>query len=116
MTDVVKLADSPALKIIIGFIQAVLVAAAIGAVNSITSSLESIKGQLSAFSTTVALQGQDIDGLKRSRDVLQKQVDDLRLQSQRHEFQLGMIQESRTSTRVPSQAIARAEREWEPKQ
>lgn len=111
MTDVNKLADSPAAKIVVGFIQAILIAAAVGAFNSVSSSLDSIKTQLGMFQTTVALHGQDIEGLKRSRDVQQKQVDDLRLLSQRHEFQLGMISEHRKG-----QTVAQSGQKWEPKQ
>lgn len=111
MTDVNKLADSPVLKVVIGFIQAILVAAAVGAFNSVTSSLESIKTQLGTFQTTIALQGQDIESLKRSRDVQQKQVDDLRLLSQRHEFQLGIISETRKGP-----TIAQSGPKWESRQ
>lgn len=94
MAEVTKLAESPVLKVAIGFVQAMLVAAAVGAFNSVTTSLNSIQMQLGMFQTTVALHGQDIESLKISRDQHQKSIDDMRMQVQRNEIKIGVLTET----------------------
>ncbi|NWB92318.1 hypothetical protein [Pseudomonas agarici] len=94
MTEVSRIADSTAFKVVVPILQTILSAGAIGAFVYVVGSLGSLQMQLAAYQTNQALIGQRVDSLERSRESTDKLVDSLRTSDQRQEYQIGNMGES----------------------
>lgn len=94
MTDVSKLADSTAFKLIVPVVQTILSGAAIGAFMYVTGSLTSLQTQLSGYQTNQALLTQRVDSLERTRESSDKFIDSLRSSDQRQDFQINALSDN----------------------
>jgi hypothetical protein len=88
MSEVSKVAENPIMKMVIGIAQALLIAIAIGSYRDISGSLEIIKTTINTFSTSLALMSQDVEGLKRSRDIQQTINETQRTEIQRQGYEI----------------------------
>jgi hypothetical protein len=93
MTDVSRLADSTAFKLIVPVVQTILSGAAIGAFMYVTGSLTSLQNQLSSYQTNQALLTQRVDSLERTRDTSDKFIDSLRSSDQKQDYRLDSLTE-----------------------
>ena len=91
MAEVSKMAENPITKFVIGVVQALLIAAAIGSYSGISGSLDTIKTQLSTINTDSALQKQRIDSLERSRDSQSTDIKALSTDTQRQGYDINQI-------------------------
>lgn len=94
MTEVSRIADSMAFKVVVPILQTILSAGAIGAFVYVVGSLGSLQVQLAAYQTNQALIGQRVESLERSRESTDKFVDSLRVSTQRQEFKIEQVVES----------------------
>lgn len=93
MTDVSRIADSTAFKLVVPVVQTILSGGAIGAFMYVTGSLSSLQTQLSGYQTNQALLNQRVDSLERSRESGDKFIDTLRISDQKQDYRLDSITE-----------------------
>ena len=93
MTDVSKLADSTAFKVVMPVLQNVLSAAAIGAFVYVVGALGTLQTTLNSYQTSQALLAARVDSLERSRDTGDKFIDSLRISDQKQDFKIDSITE-----------------------
>lgn len=91
MTDVSKIADSTAFKVVMPLLQNLLSAAAIGAFVYVVGALGTLQTTLNNYQTSQALLAARVDSLERSRDSGDKFIDTLRTSDQKQDFRLDSI-------------------------
>lgn len=93
MTDVSKIADSTAFKVVMPLLQNLLSAAAIGAFVYVVGALGTLQTTLNNYQTSQALLSARVDSLERSRDSGDKFIDTLRSSDQKQDYRLDSISE-----------------------
>jgi outer membrane murein-binding lipoprotein Lpp len=93
MTDVSRIADSTAFKIVVPVLQTILSAAAIGAFVYVVGSLSTLQTTLNSYQTSQALLAARVDSLERTREASDKFIDTLRTSDQRQDYRLDSITE-----------------------
>lgn len=93
MTDVSRIADSTAFKVVVPVLQTILSAGAIGAFVYVVGSLSTLQASLNSYQTSQALLTQRVDSLERTREASDKFIDTLRSSDQRQDYQINSISE-----------------------
>lgn len=98
MSEITRLTESHGFKSFLAIVQALFIASIIGSCgmlissfNTINGSLDQIKALLNLNQTTIALQAQDIDSLKRSRDAMQLLLNEQGKSLLQHGFQIDQL-------------------------